>query len=157
MHGIDRRFYPKACCDIWWFSRRLLWNRSKNAGIVSVKDHVHSNVWNLKRLFSFQKCRILGPKCVISCLMDNVTLPDINSPMYGLSMRNLIVCLSSFDAKEKVSRLSDFEIISTYEMNAIPFATILGKSSQIHRLHGRIMHRSIGWVRNSFGNRECEN
>ena len=38
-------------------------------------------------------------------MMDNVILPYIDSPMYNLAMRDLIICLSSFDAQEKVSIL----------------------------------------------------
>ncbi|XP_055297166.1 DNA topoisomerase 2-binding protein 1-A [Sitodiplosis mosellana] len=44
---------------------------------------------------------VLGPRCVISCMMDNVVLPYIDSPMYNLAMRDLILCLSSFDVQEK--------------------------------------------------------
>lgn len=35
--------------------------------------------------------------------MDNVTLPYIDSPMFNLAMRDLIICLSSFTPQEKVS------------------------------------------------------
>lgn len=47
--------------------------------------------------------RVLGPRSVISCMMDNLTVPHIDSPMFNLAMRDLVVCLSSFDLQEKVS------------------------------------------------------
>lgn len=44
---------------------------------------------------------VIGPRCLISCFMDNETIPLGVHPVYTTAMRNLTVCSSGLKAKEK--------------------------------------------------------
>uniref|UniRef100_A0A182NQG7 BRCT domain-containing protein n=1 Tax=Anopheles dirus TaxID=7168 RepID=A0A182NQG7_9DIPT len=44
---------------------------------------------------------VIGPRCLISCFMDNETIPLGVHPVYTTSMRNLTVCSSGLKPKEK--------------------------------------------------------
>lgn len=83
---------------------------------ITTKWNWSLNENDYKWEFPFLLSSVLGPRCVISCMMDNVTLPDIDSPMYNLAMRDLIVCLSSFDPQEKVSILHEFVWLHVNEL-----------------------------------------
>lgn len=60
---------------------------------------------NLKRyLFSINAFRVVGPQCVITCFMENESVPNNKSPVFTMAMRNLIITLSAFSLAEKVSQ-----------------------------------------------------
>ncbi|XP_052901138.1 DNA topoisomerase 2-binding protein 1-A [Anopheles moucheti] len=44
---------------------------------------------------------VIGPRCLISCFMDNETIPLGVHPVYTTAMRNLTVCSSGLKAKDK--------------------------------------------------------
>uniref|UniRef100_A0A182RSY5 BRCT domain-containing protein n=1 Tax=Anopheles funestus TaxID=62324 RepID=A0A182RSY5_ANOFN len=44
---------------------------------------------------------VIGPRCLISCFMDNETIPLGVHPVYTTAMRNLTICSSGLKAKEK--------------------------------------------------------
>lgn len=76
----------------------------------------------------------MGPRSVISALMDNVALPaQIQSPMLNLAMRDLIICLSSFETQEKVrsERISHIPAVLSDGPAKGIFIDLLGKFCQI--------------------------
>jgi len=47
--------------------------------------------------------RLLGPRCLLSCLIEGLPIPDSNSPIYTTAMRGLVVTTTNFSGQEKVS------------------------------------------------------
>lgn len=44
---------------------------------------------------------IIGPRCLHSCLADNIVVPHVVSPIYTMAMRDLVVCASKIEPAEK--------------------------------------------------------
>ncbi|XP_043474546.1 DNA topoisomerase 2-binding protein 1-A isoform X2 [Leptopilina heterotoma] len=47
------------------------------------------------------KCSIVGPRCLLCCLMNNEAIPEGSNPVFVTAMRNVIVCASGFSAERK--------------------------------------------------------
>lgn len=133
----------------------IVMNFHEHFGVLTVSYDSSYIKFDLSRCFS-----VLGPRCVISCMMDNVTLPYIDSPMHNLAMRDLIICLSSFDLQEKVSTFCAFCWIGLkcpfcIKNQKMHFSIgSLGKTEEIHRLHGWSLYRSIGTKCDTSDNRK---
>jgi len=60
--------------------------------------------------------RLLGPRCLLSCLIEGLPIPDSNSPIYTTAMRGLVVTTTNFSGQEKVSdwQRRSFIVLSTF-------------------------------------------
>ncbi|KDR12289.1 DNA topoisomerase 2-binding protein 1-B isoform X2 [Zootermopsis nevadensis] len=47
------------------------------------------------------KCVLLGPRCVLSCLMEGSPIPESCSPIFTTAMRGLVVTTTNFSGQEK--------------------------------------------------------
>lgn len=48
------------------------------------------------------KCsRVVGPRCILCCLMNDEPIPEGSNPVFVTAMRNVIVCASGFSAERK--------------------------------------------------------
>ena len=47
------------------------------------------------------KCTIVGPRCLLQCLLDNKSVPDLPYPVFTASMRGLIVTSTNFSKERK--------------------------------------------------------
>ncbi|KAF4532838.1 hypothetical protein B566_EDAN018016 [Ephemera danica] len=59
-----------------------------------------------KTLYSYlknQKCMVLGPQCVLQCLMRCIPTPTGPEPVYNLAMEDIVVCVTGFNACQKAS------------------------------------------------------
>lgn len=52
------------------------------------------------------KCRIVGPQCILSCLETKTSLPDVQHPVYSIAMRGTAVSCTSVPREER-DRLYD--------------------------------------------------
>jgi hypothetical protein len=60
--------------------------------------------------------RLLGPRCLLSCLIEGLPIPDSNSPIYTTAMRGLVVTTTNFSGQEKVSdwQRRSFIVLSSF-------------------------------------------
>lgn len=66
--------------------------------------------------------------------MDNVTIPNIMSPIYTLAMRDLVICMSGIDVLEKVC------LHYCHYLNAFPC------TQEFHRFSQRKLEKFIGFM-----------
>lgn len=46
--------------------------------------------------------RIVSPGCLRTCFVEAISIPENNSPVYTLAMRNVVLSVSNLNPKEKV-------------------------------------------------------
>lgn len=61
-------------------------------------------------LLFFFVFRILGPQCIISCLVNEFGVPNTNSPVFNVLLRERLICSSGLNAaeKSKIQKLVEF-------------------------------------------------
>lgn len=80
--------------------------------------------------------RLLGPRCLLSCLIEGLPIPDSNSPIYTTAMRGLVVTTTNFSGKEKVSEwVTEKEFHCSVFIFQGNFITTLIKLIYHHVLH----------------------
>lgn len=47
------------------------------------------------------KCRIVGPQCILSCLQTKSSLPNTQNPVYSVAMQDAAVCCTSVPRQER--------------------------------------------------------
>lgn len=47
--------------------------------------------------------RIVSPGCLRTCFVEAISIPENNSPVFTLAMRNVVLSISNLSPKEKVS------------------------------------------------------
>lgn len=87
---------PCLCDDR--LRRRSLWIFANNGCTVSVFLFFFCLTLINLSLFS-----LLGPRCVLSCLVNNIDLPAVEWPIFSLTMQDLTVCISGLRSNEKVN------------------------------------------------------
>ncbi len=53
------------------------------------------------RFLSDTRCTIVGPRCLLSCLLEGVPVPALPYPMYTASLRDCVVTSTGFDKVTK--------------------------------------------------------
>ncbi|XP_051154922.1 DNA topoisomerase 2-binding protein 1 isoform X2 [Leptopilina boulardi] len=48
------------------------------------------------------KCSIVGPRCLLCCLMNNEPIPEGSNPVFVTAMRDVVVCASGFPVEKKL-------------------------------------------------------
>lgn len=86
----------------------------------------------------------MGPRCVHSCLNDNVTIPNNGSPIYTLAMRDVVICTSGLDVAEKVCihisiSQKTKKTKKNMQYNFFPYNP--EKTGAIGWFHGRMVHQ----------------
>lgn len=47
--------------------------------------------------------RIVGPRCLLNCFLTGVSIPEGAHPVFTTAMRDMVVCVSGFQAEFKVN------------------------------------------------------
>lgn len=47
--------------------------------------------------------RVIGPKCLLTCFMEQVPIPFTKYPIYNMVMRGLMITTSNMSAESKVT------------------------------------------------------
>lgn len=50
--------------------------------------------------------RIVSPICLRTCFIEAISIPENNSPVYTMAMRNIVLSISNLSPKEKVNQSS---------------------------------------------------
>lgn len=53
--------------------------------------------------------RLLGPRCLLSCLIEGLPIPESNSPIFTTAMRGLVVTTTNFSRQEKEDLIKKIE------------------------------------------------
>ncbi|PSN50064.1 hypothetical protein C0J52_04216 [Blattella germanica] len=74
-----------------------------------------------------QKCiRLLGPRCLTSCLIGKYPIPESNSPVFTTAMRGLIITTTNFKGSEKEDLIKKVQYMGgLYSINLVMKSTHL--------------------------------
>lgn len=85
--------------DSEWISASELGNLDLHARrSVFVLEHFEGESFEYLKN---NKCRIVGPQCILSCLQTKTSLPDVQYPVYSVAMRGTAVSCTSVPRQER--------------------------------------------------------
>lgn len=62
--------------------------------------------------------RIVSPICLRTCFVEALSIPENNSPVYSMAMRNVVLSVTNLSPKDKVINFYHKpEIIFTFYLN----------------------------------------
>ncbi|KAF3420403.1 hypothetical protein E2986_06198 [Frieseomelitta varia] len=90
------------CCELdlqpIWMNEKECSKIKPNKNDVFVMEKFGGDTFNKLKTF---KCLIVGPKCLLLCLINGEPVPDGTSPMFTTVMRGLCICASGLSPEEK--------------------------------------------------------
>jgi topoisomerase (DNA) II binding protein 1 len=109
------------------------------------------------------KALLIGPRCLTRCLVDDLTIPFIGSPVLNLAMRGMIVTASGMLSKEKerIKELVSYmggQYIETLTANCTHLVASTVRSVKYEKAgscHMKIMHPD--WLKKVFDRSQNEN
>ena len=53
------------------------------------------------------KCTVIGPRCLLTCLIKNQPVPNLPYPMYTVAMEGMVVTSTGFQGKDDKKELQN--------------------------------------------------
>ncbi|XP_065205150.1 DNA topoisomerase 2-binding protein 1 [Planococcus citri] len=86
--------------NVKWIGQSELLDVLNDKGRVFVFEEFQDEL--IKRFQeTHPNARILGPRCLLSCFMENIPVPNTLSPVFNMAMDKLVVCTSRIPPKER--------------------------------------------------------